>query len=73
MTFMLPNGVRVSEFQPSRDCEIFVYKIPRSVREQELTSMFEKYGDIYHLRLVQRAEKDIIMLLFVLRIKLLLK
>lgn len=57
MTFMLPNGVHISEFKPSRDCEIFVYKIPRSVCEQELTSMFEKYGDIYHLRLVQRAEK----------------
>lgn len=57
MTFVLPNGVHISEFQPSRDCEIFVYRIPQSVCEQELTSMFEKYGDIYHLRLVQRAEK----------------
>lgn len=57
MTFVLPNGVHISEFQPSRDCEVFVYRIPRSVCEQELTSMFEKYGDIYHLRLVQRAEK----------------
>ena len=56
MTLMIPYAEQFS-LKPSRECEIFVYKIPRSVCEQELRSMFEKYGDIFHLRLIQRPEK----------------
>lgn len=48
---------QIYDSEPSRDCEVFVYRIPASVSEEELASMFEKYGEIYKLRLVRKATR----------------
>lgn len=37
---------------PSQECEIFVGKIPRDIMEDELLPIFERFGEIWDLRLM---------------------
>lgn len=49
------KGQKDSVKMPADDCEVFCSNIPTNVLENDLIPLFERYGTIWHLRLLMKA------------------
>lgn len=46
------NGLNTTDIKPPRGSEVFVGKIPRDLKEQDLLPLFQSVGPVYEVRLM---------------------